>query len=375
MSPLTLAFLLLLSLAMLEGSVGNQQNATTPDKDVRYTLQVVGPEPLPYQAVRLRLVAQNQSTKGHGPIKDLFGVNTHFRNGNKPDRLLGELQIWWSFSTAFHYRFPRTGTPPWLAYTRDWQVFLQPEERISVSWVLCGDFLVPGTRFPESPQFVQVKPLLSESGTYQFACPIAADRLFHLDKAPEFVTPTLKINVRVPQGQDKDFCELLQKDAKLTSVLLWPVNVPTEEQLPKLRQVILQYPKSSYTPYAKFALARYYYARKASKAERETGIQILRDLLEPLRPDFPFEPYAIAALLELDPTSHAKWVPVMDREYPDAVEWLDEYRFGGDKARVKPNASLWDLLTPEERAKYTITWAEYRKRVPVDRWAKPVEKK
>ena len=366
MPLLTLISLSLLGMVLV--SAGNQQNATTPDKDVRYTLQVVGPDPLPFQAVRLRLAVRNTATTDYGPVRELSGSGIGFRCENPTIKPRGELRVWHSFDTAFHYKQERGSGIPWQYASQQHAVILRPGEQYSVSWAHCGDFPTAQASYPEQPQFVDLKPLFPVAGTH-YADYKTPGSLLLQRKSPgsDSVRLSIAITVKRPQGVDKLFSDHVQRDHKLASLLLWPLNVPEAVQLPRLRQLIQEYPTSSYTPYARFALARYYYARKASKAEREKGIQILRELLEPVRPDFPFEPYAIAALLEMDPTSHAKYVPIMDREYSDAVEWLGELRWG-DKNRL-------DRDFGNDGPPPRMTWPQYRKRIPVDRWAKPVEKK
>ena len=281
----------------------------------------------------------------------------------------GGVSTWLSFDEEV-YRRPRLSGRRWLQHSGEVPITLRPREKVSVSSGFCGTY-PPGVGDHRWHTFFPIATLFPEPGVYQLKTETRADLLWHEKKGPDILPVSVTITVRAPQGDDKAFCEHLQRDKMLASLLLWPINIPEEQHLPKLRQMILEYPKSSYTPYARFALARYYYVRKASKAEREKGVQILRELLEPERPDFPYEPYAIAALLEMDPTSREKYAPIMDREYCDAVEWLDEIRYGV-KAGLPPSNLPQKSGNPP---KYTITWPEYRKRVPVDRWAKPVEKK
>lgn len=376
MSPQTLTFPLLLTLATLVGSAVQPEKPSEAN-GLTYSLQVVGPEPLPFQAVRLRLSARNQSSNDHGPIQDLYGAadSVRFTRSSVSHLPRGDLRTAWPFDPAMQYQFRRTG-PLWYSYTMNNRGKLRTSEQISLSWVHCGDFLMPGTRYPVEPQLVLMKPLFPEAGTYQIECRMPPNLLGGGTKETDTVRVPAKITVREPQGDDKVIYEMLKKDVELASNLLWPVNVPASNQLHKLLALIQAYPKSSYTPYAKFALARYYYARKDRKEDAEQAIRILRDLLEPERPDFPFEPYAIAALIELDPASHAEFIPLMDQEYCDAVEWLDEFRYG-DKSRIAPwlAAVPQRPRTPDEKVKNPLTWAEYRKRVPYDRWAKPAEKK
>jgi hypothetical protein len=67
------------------------------------------------------------------------------------------------------------------------------------------------------------------------------------------------VEVKEPQGDDKKVWELLQKDEQLAGALMCPVDAPSDDVRPKLIQLLKDYPKSSYAPYARFALARHYF--------------------------------------------------------------------------------------------------------------------
>ena len=378
MPLLTLISLSLLGMVLF--SADSQEHATTSDKDVSCTLQVVGPDPLPYQGVRLRMTVRNSNSAWFGPVLalDLHPVDRNIKvDTGRSENVHGAL-LWGPFNAKFLKM--HGATQHFVEQRANDLVTLVRDEQTSFSYAVSGRYLPAKGTFPSEPSFVHlIKTLFPEPGTYLLEAKVPADLLQpqeNFDKRA-YQTVQAKITVRAPQGDDLGFYDMLKRDDRLVSAMMWPVNVPEDDQLPKLRQLIEEYPKSSYTPYARFALARYHYARKTSKAEREKAIRLLRDLLEPERPYFPYEPYAIAALITLDPTSHEKYVPIMDREHPDAIEWLTESPYG-DRRRIRhPRALPPKPPRPGETKPRLpeLSWQDYRKRIPVDRWAKQAEKK
>src|SRR5436190_12415150 len=87
------------------GSVANyDKDLKQGNKNIDYTIKVVGPEPLPFQAIRLRLLAINATGANHGPIRELEGSGTRFRAEQEHLKLGGELRTWDSFSDSFNYK-------------------------------------------------------------------------------------------------------------------------------------------------------------------------------------------------------------------------------------------------------------------------------
>ena len=373
--PVLLLFGVCLSLGTAFLNPGAAVHEDQPHTGVRCTLQVVGPETLPFRAIRVRLTVKNYHASDFGPIfpLDLYPVQHMWNDSRNHRHELSNAMPWKSFDPLL---FGRRDGSAWLEVQSNANpIILRPGEQLSFSFALCGRF-GPRELFPDTPRLVlMTKTLFPEPGTYFVECLVPTDLLLHGEsRKHNKLTPiTTKITVREPQGKDKEFYDLLRQDDRLASAILWPGNVPEADQLPKLRDLIQAYPKSSYTPYAKFALARYYYARKDQRADAGQAIEILRDLLEPRRPYFAYEPYAMAALINLEPGAEIKYAPILDREYPDAVEWLNESRYG-DKTRIMPLSGGLPTKVGQP-PRYTLTWQEYRKRVPVDRWAKPAEKK
>lgn len=98
-----------------------------------------------------------------------------------------------------------------------------------------------------------VTVLFSEAGDYSLQFKWFLPFLQSSDLLGE---PT-NIVVRRPVGDEIRILKILQENLGLVAAVLSPCNIPKEETLPLLDDIVTQYPESSYADYARFALARW----------------------------------------------------------------------------------------------------------------------
>jgi hypothetical protein len=158
-------------------------------------------------------------------------------------------------------------------------------------------------------------------------------------KRNKFIEKVLKINVRVPEGQDKAVYELLKKDRQLASALMRPVDAPAKETVPKLKEIIEKFPQSSYIPYARFALARAYLhgiglETASSRMRRALAgdelAAVIKDYYDArakqvLPDNFPYRPNALVLLSKIDANETFSARSRLHRQHPDSLGWIEGF--------------------------------------------------
>ena len=91
-------------------------------------------------------------------------------------------------------------------------------------------------------------PIFERPGLYE---------LFWSKRAqPPQAIHSLRIDVNPAEGDDRKILDMLLADGYLRSAMLSPVNSPDPDAGASLRYIVENYPKSSYSDYARFALVR-----------------------------------------------------------------------------------------------------------------------
>jgi len=370
----------------LSGSADGQLQVDP--KQIEFAVHQVGPAPLPYQAVEVRLTVRNISKVRHGPPVVPVENSISQMPGVKGP---GETEFRWPKAcilTDKHWDRPHsTQIVPWKSKAA---LFLDPGEQTSVSLAFAADWMSKEGRWmPE-----QGRVIFERAGSYQLQLPYRS-----MSKVVEVVVPE-------PKGDDLVFFRLLDKDLRLASYLMSPIIVPdwevrvNRETMAQIKELIERYPKSSYTDYARFALARYYsyhYPVKGKTPEEESleGAKAAVNLLEPVvAKSFPYRAYCLvwlsSAYATAGQTEKAKkaWETAL-REHADALVIIEHFASEMPRElveklhlRVKailtaPNVQelvkdpkiakeLSDILSDEDHknALFAKEWLAFRKRVP-----------
>jgi hypothetical protein len=327
------------------------QHVQVDSKDVQLTMELLSPEPLPYQAVRLRICLRNISTKRLGPIIALEELGFPMVKG--PD----DADYPWRKKTVL-IRHPMIGGSTTVSMmAARMKLYLDPGEQTSIAFAMAADWK---RRQGDTIEWTG-SPLFTKPGRYTLTF-----RYMSKD-----ISTTLHLQVHEPQGADKAVADLLKDDAELADALMSPVSFVPESVFPKLQDLLKRYPKTSYTEYARFALARAYRSVSAIPSER-VKVAMEADELDKIRPEnyqqvaqrttpnrFPYIVFVQIRKGEQGPNS---W-PFLDKHYTDALEWLEEYYQLNRKCQTDPtNGQPWPRTLPEQAA-----WLEkLRKRVTDD---------
>jgi len=170
------------------------------------------------------------------------------------------------------------------------------------------------------------KPLFTKGGAYSIKCRYILEA--KPDGSYRYAETTLSIQVREPEGDDKLIYAVLEKNARLASAVMSPQHVPDKDLVDKLSEIVDKYPKSSYVDYARFALARAYFAGnyqlEFNREERVAkGISLLQATAAS---PFAYQPNVLMVLRNhlRDEAETKKITDWLNREHYDAIEWLEE---------------------------------------------------
>lgn len=191
---------------------------------------------LPFQAVRFQLIWKNTGTKDFRPRLHLdSGFNV------------------WEIKRPGESKFTRFKSPVLDAsgvsidastpYVNEPLVF-KPGERLSISWCMAAEW----------SDSQSAEPLFTKPGKYQITV-----RWAELGRDGQDITDPKPIIVTIdePRGEDVAIMQDLANDQELLGALLSPINVPHPKTLaPRLTDFIAKHLNSSYSDYARFALAR-----------------------------------------------------------------------------------------------------------------------
>jgi hypothetical protein len=271
-------------------------------------------------------------------------------------------------------------------------LFLDRDERTSVSFAFAALWRDDqGQRLP----WDRGVPIFDQPGTYLVKCKylVSVKRL----KGPEpagveekYIEQVLEVKVAAPEGPDKAVYDLLKKDQQLASALMRPVDAPAKEAVPKLKEIIEKFPKSSYAPYARFALARAYLnglgldtpssrvrrALTGDELEAVTKHHYDAEAKRIIPNTFPYRPNALVLLSQLDATEAWFARSYLHKEHPDSLEWIEEFASllsssGTHRGRYEAEQLVGrfppedPILSPDDaktRAFIDDKWRSFRKR-------------
>ncbi len=256
---------------------------------------------------------------------------------------------------------------------------LDPGERHYVSFAVAAEWEVKWIIEGKKQQAVNHgKSIFPEPGNYSVKCAY----LFEGVRLEQ----TIQIDVRAPKDENESVFQLLQKDPLLASALMCPLDVPQEALIPKLKDIIERFPKSSYTDYARFALARGYwggsgvypFSRRVAAAlaadQLEKVVANLRwePKLKKLVPNsFAYLPDALVLFKWAEPAARMGVLRKLDREFPDAIVWLEEVASSlgsGEPEKRQLVELILNRKIPDDpaevRAFIIEGWRSYRKKAP-----------
>ena len=208
--------------------------------DVLVTAERVGPPPLPYQAVRIRLILRNTSSKRLGP---LYNVDQQFRIlGIRRPGSSSYLSV---AHVVLLYDPDRPSGPTARArLNRMRPLVLKPHDETSVTFASAAEWRLLGSRVP--------RPLFDKPGGYSVK--VGYGRPWSEDLVADPITMV----VPKPEGDDALICQMLAANPALAMAMMSPVHRPETTVIPALKKIVERFPESSYVNYARFALARWH---------------------------------------------------------------------------------------------------------------------
>lgn len=357
------AVLLAWSAADLGNAVDQAVTQYVPinSRDVEVRVEAIGASPLPYQAVRLRLTVRNLSGKRIGPpilpVDDSLGYtlikgpsDPNFLEARPPVLLVGND----NGTTGITRRGHKNRVAP---------LFLDPGEQTSVSFTLADQWVAADA----APNHGRRLPIFLVPGEYS----IRVRYLIDVEKRA-YKEDSIKVQVGAAKGEDADAHDLIEKDLELATVLLRPGFPRDKHLVPRIKQLVERYPKSSYAHYGRLAVALAY--RKGigyGPPSYRVGQALAADELERVMyKRFAYQPAALVHLAEADPVYAASVRSRLHREHTDALEWLE-----GFAALLGPPGRNAEGLVGRKFPKDTKAavaavaeeWQAFRKQAPAPR--------
>jgi hypothetical protein len=284
-------------------------SALIDPKDVEFKLELEGPLPLPFQAIRLQAILINTSRI---KLERLFRIEQiqHSEFKGPEDKEFQE--------ASSDLRLENVGRPSSNGTIRSWSnqnsQVLQPGEELSATYSFSAHwhshkeiFLTPD----------KVEPFFPKPGRYKIKVIYRQE-----DEEQQQIEQTITVQVQEPRGDDKDVCELLQKDPPLMAELLSPISRPDDKMLAKIQDLLKQYPKSSYAPSAQFAVARHF-AVKQGKDHRVYRAMAATELSDLGNFNWPYQANSLFKMREAAPTEKKSIDADLKFRCPDAVEALE----------------------------------------------------
>ena len=221
------ALLFLLVITLLTNSAGAQTEEFGRSLKVEY--RQTSSHPLPFQAVRLQTVWRNVGKKTLNikilPDRAFQIAYVTPAEGLVKSRPRGSLIIWPRNNTSHtHLDYKNTITSPF-----------RPGEELSASFAIAAYW----------KSFEYLHSFFPKEGRY-------VSRV----KVYDYKSPPILIQIYEPKGNDYEIYRMLLEDKKLAGAMLCPSAVPHPDTIPKIKEIIRRFPKSSYTDYAHYALGR-----------------------------------------------------------------------------------------------------------------------
>jgi len=271
-------------------------------------VDVLEPHPLPFQAIRLRVRLSNTGEKDVGP---LYPVDSNLGvllkgPGQEEFRPIAD-----THQSSVNPGF--SGTTARGQMNDSMRLILHPGFETSVSFSFAADW----GRGRDA-----VKPIIGVPGSYVVKCYYSGVKRPYLEQVGQ-------IKVLEPSGADKTVFEMLSLNKSLAAALMSPRLVPEKELVEELSRIVERHSESSYAAYAKFALARallfgkYDHPSLAGEARDGKALSLLQ---EASLDRFPYHTHVLVALRDhlRKHDATAKTIDLLNREHPDAMEWLEE---------------------------------------------------
>lgn len=300
------------ALVMCGVSAQSNNDAVLPD----LLVEQVGPAPLPYQPIRLRITLSNGGDKATQKMQHvesecyITGIKgpTNFKFQPVGGDYLGLRPV------MAH------GTPrPYHREASRKQHQLAPGQKQSVSGTFVGVGFLGGERV-----------LFPEPGEHT----LRVEYLQNATMGPRLKADELFVTVGKPTGDDAAWFEFFKKKKNVADDFMTALAYrygARKREGGALEALIELFPKSSYVPYARFALA----ARLVTDYENDRGAQRAElkepwDLLAAIDlKDFAYAPDALVLMKKIkehqdDEDGANKIAARLQKEYPDAIEWFEE---------------------------------------------------
>ena len=267
------------------------------------------PEPLPFQAVRVKLTLVNRGDKEAKPkhwLEEGMGVFEVKAPGESHFSLFSGHAI--GPNRAIHEHMPEA------VLNRKLDLTLQPKEAISITMAIEADWGGEFRSREDGPCFAFKTP-----GTFIFKIYYCGEKLD--------IQGTTEVVIKAPSADDdKAATKRLGKEMELCRLLISSEAVAGKDMLPEIRSFLKCYAKSQYADYARFALARACLKPVIQKTEERYKTQALELLSEVDLEKFAYGPNVLILMRELAPTNQkAEFKKKLDELYPDAVETILYY--------------------------------------------------
>jgi hypothetical protein len=347
----SIAFVMALLVVTRSAMASGHEQPPVDAKDLELIVAQVGPGPLPFQPLRVRITLENISQKAIGPIPTPVGFCKYLIKGPHDSDFNTEI-----FPALLRDKSEKVGD-----LLREYSdVALGAKERTTGSEALTLRKHNPGGGQAETPdEFVT-----PASGRYQ----LKVVYLMGVDKnqQPVELESVLTFDVVVPKGPDKKVAELLAKDATLASAVADSVEPPDPELVPKLLELLKLYPKkkerlqpifpnqppmfaehddygpSSYALYAHFALARYYRKGKEYAARPRVSFALAAEQLERVKGHaFAYLPNALVFGAQCGYFDDEIKKLVLDH-YADTAEFLDKDQWLFKETPWRESKEAWE---------------------------------
>jgi len=354
-------------------------------KALAFEVRLIGPQPLPYQPLRVRPIVRNIGNEGIAHLLPIeyavfFEPSVVARNGKRYEE-----SVWPARLIDLGDEKPEGyWTPGPLAYVEP-----GPKEQVSASFAVTPYTLEFGLSNQDLENYKLWGP-----GQYKLQVKYRAgwDRLGQDVE----LRAELPLVVVEPQGPDKQVADILADDPKLARCLSEALAPPAPEQVAKLKDLLKLYPKkrelsglasvngtprfverevcaeSSYAYYIHFALARHYMNRRKEEAYTAEGNRRAAEELDHVVDKaFAYQPNALILALRkttLPPFSPhiapSVWTPARYEQMRKLL--IDHY---SDTAEFLSNSSLvfynenleWMPHLPRGSPE---NWYKFRKTIP-----------
>jgi len=332
-------------------------------RDLAIEARRMGPPPLPYQPVRLRIIARNLSQSKIGPLLPMGHAIFFEKSVVKRDGANYEDTAWPARVREYSRGYSTNGEAAEL-----W-----PGESLSISIAVTPISMRLGYAGPDYLEHCK------SWGPGQHKLVLKYRAGYDQSGAATEVKAEMPFVISEPRGPDKKVAEVLAKDAKLAACIWHSWEPPAPELVPKLQDLLKFYPKrkelsglttangapelvereicedSSYAHYIHFALARHYLDRSDKQAWAVEGrTRAASELDHVVDRAFAYQPNALTlGLRQSSPPPFAPSIPrsawaqsrfdqmrkLLLDHFSDTTEFLNQWYwvFFNEEVEWRPN--------------------------------------